>query len=363
MARVSEPAPAARVAGQPRRPEDVVDALRGEDPGPEEREEPVAERPIDRDLARDGAPQERQVREADSRRPGREEQQLPPAGPAERGCARTNRNPATGTTKASAMRWVRTIATQQASERTSVHGRPRARKLTAEANDERAERDVEAVVPDRPCVEPEVRRAEQGGDEPRPEPERPGQPEQGERDDEGGQHRPERHQGHQVGGEGEVQLVQPGRERAVDGAGGAGQSVNRQDVARSARRAPAISIGSSPTHWMSPGCSAGRRQSTATQVTSGAVSAEPGANGGGRGERRWPGPQAGSAVRVSRIRMRLPKGMNQREWGTASPSWHGTLDAEEGGGEGREEMRRGDQVPAEPPVELGDHPRQLRLDG
>ncbi len=37
------------------------------------------------------------------------------------------------------MRWVRPIATQQASERTSVHGRPRARKLTAEAND-RAQR-------------------------------------------------------------------------------------------------------------------------------------------------------------------------------------------------------------------------------
>jgi hypothetical protein len=28
-----------------------------------------------------------------------------------------------------------------------------------------------------------------------------------------------------------------------------------------------MSIGSSPTHWMSPACSAGSRQSTATQAT------------------------------------------------------------------------------------------------
>ena len=73
--------------------------------------------------------------------------------------------------------------------------------------------------------------------------------------------------------------------------------------------------------------------------------------------------RAGSAVRVSRIRMRLPKGMNQREWGTDEPRLDGSLDTQDRRREWREQVRGGDQVPAKPALELRDHPPESLLDG
>ena len=95
---------------------------------------------------------------------------------------------------------------------------------------QRAEREVERVVPDRPRVEPEVRGAEQRRDEPGPEPERAAEPEEREREDRRRQDGPERHQRHEIRGDGQVGLVHPGGERPVRGAGGAGQPMRRGGV-------------------------------------------------------------------------------------------------------------------------------------